>query len=393
MTRPYAALVDRIAGKGAAGWAVHFAARQAEARGEDVVILSVGDPDHDTPTGIIDAAAAAMRAGDTHYAPIAGKYGLRDSIVEHLNRRAGVDYAPDEVIAAVGTQGALFSACLCLLDPGDEVIVFDPAYLTYEASIQAPGGVVVAVPPLAGFRANTEGLAAAITPKTKAILFNSPANPSGVVATEQETRAVAAVAIEHDLWVLSDEVYADLVFSGLHTPMASVEGMKERTVTLGSVSKSHAMTGWRSGWAAGPREFIEHMDRLSLAATYGLPGFIQQATAVALREHQEDVERMRQDYIRRRDLATSLLADTPIEVLAPQAGMFVLADVRAVNSSSHDFAWDLFRSTGVSVLDAAAFGPSADGWVRISFTLSDADLAEGCRRIASFCATQAPTME
>ena len=218
-------------------------------------------------------------------------------------------------------------------------------------------------------------------------MLTTPANPTGVVLREDELDVVADLARRHDLWVVADEVYADLVFDGEHRSIASMEGMADRAVTIGSLSKSHAMTGWRIGWAVGPGQLSPHFYNLGLAMLYGVPGFVQEAAVAALEHHDDDVEQMRRTYLARRDLAVAALADaTDLPLLVPDAGMFLMADVRAHNEDATEWAWDLYRTTGVSVLDAGAFGQEARGWVRISFTIGDDDLVEGCRRIADFTA-------
>jgi len=391
----FSPLVVQIGGKGSEGWAVHTAARKAADAGEDVVFLSVGDPDFGTPVGIVDRAIEALDGGDTHYTQVAGRPALRNAIASYVSDLTGVDYAKDNTTTTAGTQGALFSTSLCLLTAGDEVIIPDPAYLTYEASLRICGATLVPVALTDSFRLDPATIAAAVTPKTKAIMVNSPANPTGVVATLDELAAVAAIAVEHDLWVISDEVYAELVFDeaddgaeATHHSIAAQPGMAERTVVLGALSKSHAMTGWRLGWAVGPPDLMLHMENLMLSMNYGLPGFIQEAGVVALEQHAADVANMREIYRRRRDLTTFMLAEAPgLEVLVPEGGMFVLADVRGTGFTSAGFSQALFDEQRVSVLDAANFGDRGDGWVRIAFTIDDVRLAEGCRRIVDFCHT------
>lgn len=395
---PFSPLVVQVGGKGSEGWNVHFQAAKAAAAGEDVVLLSVGDPDFSTPDGITDRAIEALDGGDTHYTPIAGRPALRSAIASYVSRLTGVDYTLDNVTATAGTQGALFSTSLCLLQTGDEVIIADPAYLTYEASLRICGATLVPVDLTDDFRLDPETIRAAITPQTKAIMVNSPANPTGVVATLEELAAIASIAVEHDLWVISDEVYGELVFADHHASLAGATnahhsiaaqpGMAERTVVLGALSKSHAMTGWRLGWAVGPADLMLHMENLMLAMNYGLPGFIQEAGIVAIENHAADVVSMREIYRRRRDLTTFMLQEAPgLDLLVPEGGMFVLADVRGTGLTSAAFSQALFDEQRVSVLDAANFGDRGDGWVRISFTLDDVRLAEGCRRIVDFCHT------
>ncbi len=386
--RSLSPLVERIAGRGAAAWALHQKAMAAKRRGEDVIVLSVGDPDFATPPGVVDAAIEALRAGDTHYAPIVGRPSLRAVIAERHAARTGLEINPDQVVILAGAQNGLFACALCLTAPGDEVIVPVPMYVTYEATIGAAGARLVPVPCDAdeGFRPDLDRLEAAVTPRTRALFFASPNNPTGVVMNRTELEAIADLARRHDLWVVSDEVYADLVFDGEHLSVAALPEMAERTVTVSSLSKSHAMTGWRSGWAIAPPVLVPHLANLALCMLYGLPGFAQAAAEEALTGSDGEASRMRERYRHRRDLLLDALAQVKgIRCLKPQAGMFLLADVRGTGLGSADFAQSLYRATGVSVLDAAPFG-AADGFVRISFSTGEESLSEGCRRIAAFVA-------
>jgi len=285
-----------------------------------------------------------------------------------------------------GAQNGLFAASLCMLDKGDEVLVLEPMYVTYQATFEAAGAKVVPVPLTAkDFGLDPEVLRRSVTPRTRAIAFATPSNPTGRTLDRAALEEIAAIAVEHDLTVIADEVYEALVLEGQHVSIASLPGMAERCVTIGSLSKSHAMTGWRVGWAIGPKPLIGHMDRLALAMLYGLPGFIQEAAVEAIRRYDEVADAMRAVYRRRRDLLIEHLASCAnVEVVKPVAGMFVMLDIRKTGMTSLDFAWSLFQATGVSVLDASAFGVSASGFVRLSFTTSEAQLSEASRRIAAF---------
>ncbi|WP_447753075.1 aminotransferase class I/II-fold pyridoxal phosphate-dependent enzyme [Pseudomonas nicosulfuronedens] len=383
----YSSLVDRMVGPGVAAWDIHYAAIAAQRAGRDVIVLSVGDPDFATPDFITDAAVSALRDGDTHYSDVAGKPGLRQAIAALHQRRCGQAVAAENVIVVAGAQNGLFAAAMCLLEKGDEVIVFDPVYVTYEATLKATGAVLVPVPtrPENGFRPLAADLAAAITPRTKAIFFANPNNPTGVVLNRDELLAIAEQAQAHDLWVVVDEVYEGLTFEREHQGFAALPGMAERTLSIGSLSKSHAMTGWRAGWIVANPTLVGHLENLALNMFYGLPGFVQEAARVAVERHDEVVSSMREIYRRRRDLVVAALSDCPrVKVLKPEAGMFVMVDVRDTGLSSLDFSWQLFHASGVSVLDAAAFGPQAEGFVRLSFGLSDESMAEACARIIRF---------
>ncbi len=385
----YSPLVTRLYNDSASGWEVHIAAFAAKAAGEDVIILSVGDPDFETPAPIVESCVEALRAGDTHYNPILGRPELRAAVAADMADRTGMSIGLDNVLICAGTQNALIAASLCLLGDGDEVIGLDPMYLTYEATLRIGGAsaVRVAQPAASGFRPDPEVIEAAVTDRTRAIAITTPNNPTGVVLRRAELEDIAEIARANDLWVIADEVYGDVVFDGAHLSIAALPGMAERTVTVGSLSKSHAMTGWRVGWAIGPEELIRHCDALQVNVNYGLPGFIQAAALTALTVERAASTDMTRIYRRRRDLAAGILAKSSrLDVLVPDAGMYLLVGVSKVAPSSAAFVRGLFEATGVSVLDAKAFGECADGWVRVSFTIGDDELAEGCRRLVNYAA-------
>ena len=387
----FSSLVERINGPGAQAWDIHSAAVAAHAAGGDVIFASVGDPDMATPAPITARAVAALEAGDTHYSDVTGRPALRDAIARRLVADGGPPCGPDNVVVVAGAQNGLFAASLCLLEAGDELIVLEPAYVTYEATFALTGArlVRVGMNVESGFRPDARAIAAAVTPRTRAILFANPNNPTGVVMTAEELRAIADVAIEHDLWVIVDEVYASLTFERPHVSLAALPGMAARTVTVGSLSKSHAMTGWRIGWVVGPRALIEHLDRLALNMLYGIPGFVQEAALTAFGDYGAVTQAMRALYRGRRDRVVAGLADVPgLAVLVPEAGMFVLLDTRGVAQTPIDLAWAIFRETGVSLLDASAFGAVAHGFLRMSFALGDAALDEACRRLRGFFETR-----
>jgi arginine:pyruvate transaminase len=383
----FSPFVERISGQGVAAWDIHHAAFGAQRQGEDVIILSVGDPDFATPDFITDAAVDALKAGDTHYTDIAGRPDLRQAIANRYAQRLGRPLHAENVITVAGAQNALFACAMCLLQAGDEVLVPDPMYVTYEATLKASGATLVRVTcdADAGFRPNLARLGAAITPRTRAIFLSNPNNPTGVVLSVDELRGIAELAIAHDLWVVVDEVYESLCYEREHVSLASLPGMAERCVIVCSLSKSHAMTGWRIGWVVADPQLVSHVENLSLSMLYGLPAFVMAGALAAVQAHDQVTSGMREIYRRRRDLVVDALGDCPaLAVRSPDAGMFVLLDVRGTGLSSLDFAWRLFREAGVSVLDAAAFGEPAQGFVRLSFTVSDEQLAQACGRIKQF---------
>ena len=383
----FSSLTDRIKGGAADVWDMHYLAKQDKGRGEDVIILSVGDPDFATPDAVIEKATQAMRAGDTHYTSILGHDLLRETIAEQHCKRSGQAVESANVITTSGAQNALFACSLCLLEAGDEAIVLQPMYVTYEATVQASGATLVPVvlDSASGFRLDRDVLQAAITERTRAIFYASPSNPTGIALNRKELEFIAELACQHDLWVVADEVYADFVFEGEFEQIASLPGMSERTVTIGSMSKSYAMSGWRVGWAIAPLELVANLEKLALCMLYGLPGFIQQAAAHALQNCAADLQHMHEIYRQRRDYLFDAFSAMPgLQPLMPDAGMFMMVNVLGSGLNSPEFVRALYSSTGVSVLDATAFGASAEGYVRVSYTVSDAELQDACSRIKSF---------
>lgn len=381
----YAQLTQRIAGEGASAWNIHFRAKARQARGEDVIILSVGDPDFDTPPSIVEAAVTSLRSGATHYADVQGKHALRERIAAfHRSHGGHAETDAEHVAVLAGAQCGLYATAQCLLDPGDEVIIPEPAYVTYEAVVQATGAVPVWVPLSAddGFQPRVAAIEASITPRTKAILLNSPHNPTGQCLSPAMWESIATLCREHDLWLIVDAVYADLIFDGEHASPDSLPGMRERTVVISSLSKSHAMTGWRLGWVVGPRELMSHLVNLALCMLYGCQPFIQDAAIAALDEPPAALAAMRDTYRERRDAVVETLRDSEIvATLPPAAGMFMMIDIRATGLGTHAFADRLLDEHGVSVLAGDAFGASAAGFVRLSLTVDAERLREACRRI------------
>jgi len=390
MTLHYSPRVERVAGDGADAWELHGRALQESQRDPDVIVLSVGDPDLDTPKAIVDRAISALESGDTHYTSMSGRDNLRDAVAQETMRLGGPPVTADNVTILVGAQNALFTASLCILSPGDEVICLDPMYVTYEAYLGVSGATLVRVKSSAasGFRPNCEAIRNGVSSNTKAIAFSNPANPSGIVFGRDELEAIADIAKEHDLWVIADEVYATLTFERPHIPMASLPGMPERTITVSSLSKSHAMTGWRIGWLVANAALIKHVENMSLCMLYGLPGFIQEAAVEALTGSLHESERMRDIYRQRRDLVTKHLSNIPtISMIPAEAGMFIMLNVSGTGLSGSEFAEQLYNEEKVSVLDGAAFADNAIDFVRLSFTNSESILSEACQRISRFVNT------
>jgi arginine:pyruvate transaminase len=381
-------LVARIAGDGADAWDIHYEAKLAHERGEDVIVLSVGDPNLDTPAPVLERAIERLRAGDTHYTPAPGRQLLREAIAAAHRARTGQSVEAANAIFLAGAQNALFTASLCLAGPGDEVIALEPLYPTYPAAIEVSGARMVRVraPAAQGFRLDLPALESAITPRTRAIFFATPNNPSGVILSEADLEGIGELARRHSLWVVADEVYAGLAPGGRVPSLAA--RMPEQVVTIGSLSKSHAMPGWRAGWLVGPVQLVIHAESLVMCMLFGLPGFVQEAAVVALAMAPAAERRIREFCAVRRDLLLAGLGDLKgIRCCVPDAGMFTLIDVRATGLSGRDFMRELYRAERVSVLDGGAFGKETGGFVRLCFATDEAILREACVRIRRFVAS------
>jgi len=383
----HSALTRRLDVASARVWDIHYQARERSEAGEDVILLTVGDPDFETPPAIVEEAERSLRRGRTRYGPTAGEPPLRAAIARHHQRITGQPVSAENVVVFAGAQSALFSCVLCLADAGDEIAVFEPRYVTYDGVIDTPGAVRVDVPLAApqGFRFDPDALGRAVTPCTRAVLLNTPHNPTGIVAAREELEAIAAIAKRHDLWVLSDEVYANLTYDAPHVAIASLPGMAERTVTINSLSKSHAMQGWRLGWAVGPEPLARHLTHLIVSMVFGTPPFTQDAALFALTRELAEVAAMERAYRARRDLLCARINACPgLACQWPRGGMYAMVDVRGTGRSDEDFAWGLLKAEGVSVLPAATFGASAAGHVRVSLTAPEVVLGEACDRIERY---------
>jgi aspartate/methionine/tyrosine aminotransferase len=382
----FSGLVGRISGEGADAWDTHYEALAARSRGEDVVILSVGDPDIDTPAPIVERAVEALRGGDTHYAPLAGRDALRAAIAALHRTRTAQQVGIGNVVFLSGAQNALFGASLCLAGPGDEVISLEPMYPTYPATIGVSGARLVRVPAAAGFRIDLAALAAAITPRTKAIFVATPNNPSGVILTDSDMAVIGELARRHSLWIVADEVYAGLAPGGRVPGLAA--RLPDQVVTISSLSKSHAMTGWRAGWMVGPTALIDHVESLVLCMLFGLPGFVQEAALTALGIAPEAEARTRAYCEARRDVMIGGLKGAKgLHCHVPDAGMFTLVDVRDTGLTGREFVHRLYAAERVSVLDGAMFGAATRSHVRICFAADEAKLRDACTRIHRFTAS------
>ena len=390
MKQHFAPLVQRIAGEGSDAWVTHYEAWAAREQGADVILLSVGDPDLATPAPVVERAVEQLRAGDTHYTPSTGRLHLREAIAAQHRQRYGQAVGPDNVVLLSGAQNALFATSLCIAGEGDELVVLDPMYATYPATVEVSGAKMVRAGTSAarGFRPDLDRLAQAITPRTRAILFSTPSNPSGVILNDREIDAIGELARRHDLWVIADQVYAGLAPTGRVPSLAS--RLPDQVITVGSLSKSHSMPGWRIGWLIGPTSLVGHVDHLAMCMLFGLPGFVQEAGVTALGMAEEAEGRVREYCARRCELLREELAGIPGLVChVPEAGMFMLVDISGTGMTGRQFMRALYEAEGVSVLDGGVFGRDTAGVVRICFAVEEQTIEEACRRIRRFVRSHA----
>ena len=356
---------------------------------DDVVFFSLGEPDFDTPPQVVDAAVESLRRGETHYTPNAGIPPLREAIAENLRDYDHVAYDPaTEIAVTSGGMEALVLALLALVEPGDEVILADPSYTNYRDQIAICKGVPVYVPVREenGFQFDPDDLRRAVTDKTRAIMVNTPANPTGAVASRENLEAVAALALEHGLYVIFDEVYKHLFYSD--SPffnIAALPGMRERTLVLDSCSKTYAMTGWRVGWIAGPAEVVGCIPKIQENLCSCVPAFVQRGAIRALRTGAEDVRRMNEAYRARRDVIVAGINAIPgLSARTPEGAFYLFVNVRGSGLTSERFAMRLLEEGRVALSPGSAFGPFGEGYARISYASSIDNLKKGLARIEGF---------
>jgi aspartate aminotransferase len=370
--------------------------KQLEAAGQSIVNLSIGDCDFDTPANIREAAHAAIEAGWTHYAPSPGLAALRESAARYLSRTRGIDVAPEEVVVTPGAKPILFFSLLACVDPGDEVFYPNPGFPIYESVARFVGATAVPLPlrEERRFRFDPDELHRWVTDHTRMIILNSPNNPTGGVLTAAELEAVAEVARERDLWVLSDEVYCRYLYEGTHLSIASLPGMKERTILLDGHSKTFAMTGWRLGFAAVPVELAERLSRLITNSVSCTASFTQVAGVEALDGPQDSVAAMIGAFRERRDFVVEGLNALPgVHCQAPEGAFYAYPNVteachRAGIAHAEELQRRLLHEAGVGLLARTCFGPRNVGekeeYLRLSFATSLDTLHEGLRRMARF---------
>lgn len=388
----FSTITDRLAHLGGAKWDIHSRARRMVADGRDVIELTIGEPDVPTPEALIDVAEAAMRAGRTGYSNGRGEPALLCALSRRYTQRSGRPIGTNQILCLPGTQTSLYAVMTALLQPGDEILVGDPMYATYEGLIASTGAALVPVPlrPEAGFRMRADDVAARITSRSRVLFLNTPHNPTGAVLHEHEIAALGDLAIRHDLWIVCDEVYEELVFDGARflSPLSDAR-LAERVVVVSSISKSHAAPGFRSGWCVGSAEFAARVLPLAETLLFGNQPFIADMTAAAVAQPSAVAADMARRFAARADLVRARLDGVGgLAVNRPEAGMFVLVDVRAIGLSGTEFALGLLDRAGVAVMPGESFGQSLAGWIRVSLTQPDAVLEVACARIAAHVAAR-----
>jgi aspartate aminotransferase len=378
-------------------------ARDLKNAGRDIISLSVGEPDFDTPDNIKKAAIAAIERGETKYTPVSGIPPLREAIAKKFKRENNLDYKPSQTIVATGGKHILFNALLATVNPGDEVVIPAPYWVSYPEMVAIAGGTSVIVPTRLerGFKLRPEDLDRAITPKTKWLILNSPSNPSGAAYSREEMKAVTDVLLRHQhVWVLTDDIYEHLTYGNFTfvTPAEAEPNLIDRTLTMNGVSKSYAMTGWRIGYAAGPEHLIKAMDMLQGQQTSGACSIAQWASVEALTGPQHFIEERRKVFEDRRDLVVSMLNQAKyLKCPSPEGAFYVYptcADALGrktqdgkIIETDVDFVSALLEQEGVAVVQGSAFGLGPN--FRVSYATSTALLESACTKIQRFCASLA----
>ncbi|MBN2149644.1 MAG: aminotransferase class I/II-fold pyridoxal phosphate-dependent enzyme [Anaerolineales bacterium] len=354
---------------------------------QDVISLGIGEPDFVTPEPIIQAGIRSMQAGETHYTSNAGMLELRQAIAHHIQRLYGLSYdLKGEVIVTVGVSEALYLTMSALLNPGEEVIVPTPCFVSYQAEVILAGGVPIEIPTYVedGFQVRPERVEAAITPRTKAILLGYPNNPTGAVYTRQVLEQIAKIAEKHDLIVISDELYDQLVYGVEHVCFATLPGMQQRTVLLGGFSKNYAMTGWRAGYALGPAGIIKGLVRIHQYTIMSAPTTAQRAALEALSCGNEYVIQMRDEYDRRRKLIVGGLNTLGLPTFEPHGAFYAFPNIAVTGMDDEAFAQKLLEEERVAVVPGSSFGAGGEGYVRCSYATSYEKIELALERMQKF---------
>ncbi|MCX7680742.1 MAG: aminotransferase class I/II-fold pyridoxal phosphate-dependent enzyme [Anaerolineae bacterium] len=354
---------------------------------EDVISLGIGEPDFVTPAPIVQAAIAALQRGETHYTSNSGLLELRQAIAEHLERLYGLHYDPaDEILVTVGVSEALYLSLAATLDPGDEVIIPEPCFVAYAPEVIFAGGRPVTIPTTAeeSFQVSADAIAAALTPRTKALLIGYPSNPTGAIMERERLEQIAALAEHNDLLVISDELYDRLVYGVEHVSFPTLPGMRERTILLQGFSKNYAMTGWRVGYVAAPADMMELIRRIHQYTIMSAPTVSQYAALAALREGEPFVQSMVAEYDRRRRLIVDGLNEIGLHCFEPRGAFYAFPSVKISGMDEVEFAEALLREERVACVPGSAFGEAGRGYVRCSYATAYEKIEEALERIRRF---------
>lgn len=371
------------------GWAIYYAARRLQAAGQQVTMLCIGDHDVGTSSEIVEAMKHSMDSGHLGYTPLAGIPALRRAIADRVSSQSQVPAAAENVIVTAGGQGALFAAMTAALDPGQSCVVLDPFYPSFCVTVRAVSAEPILVPTRSedGFQPDAAAIEAALTPATRAILINTPNNPTGAVYARDRLERLAELCVRRDLWLISDELYDSQVHDGAHLSPRDLPGMADRTFLIGSMSKGFAMTGARIGWLVAPAHSVARLTDLALATTYGLPGFIQDAAVHALSDYAAHEAEVAARYRRRRDVAVAALGNgAALRAIPPQGGMYLMLDVRATGLDGVGFARRLLEEEGIALMPGESFGAAGAGHVRIALTVPEEALADAVARMVALAA-------
>ncbi|HEV2967895.1 MAG TPA: pyridoxal phosphate-dependent aminotransferase [Candidatus Dormibacteraeota bacterium] len=385
----FAERMSRLGTEGA--FEVLAKARRLEAQGKKIVHLEIGEPDFATPDNIVEAGISAMQNGYTHYTPASGIFEAREAVAGFVSRTLKTEVDPLEVVLVPGSKNVLLFTLLACIEPGDEVILPDPGYPAYASQVNFIGGVAkpVTLREESGFRMDLDELASLVTPKTRMLIVNTPQNPTGGVLTEEDVKFVCDLAEKHDLLVVSDEIYSQLVYGFQHVSPLSQPGMRERTVLMDGLSKSYAMTGWRLGYAVAPRALAAKLDQLMINSSSCAAGFTQMAAIEALGapESEHAVARMVKVFEHRRNLVVDGLNEIPgMRCARPQGSFYVFPNIEGTGFDEHELSDRLLAEAGVAVLPGTAFGHAGKGFIRLAYTQSEDELKLGLERIGEFIA-------
>ena len=370
-------------------------ARRLEAQGRDVVHMEIGEPDFATPPNISEAAIRALREGATHYTPASGIWEVREATARYVTRQTGVPTVPEQIVLVPGSKNLLHFALLSLIEPGEEVLLPDPGYPIYSSLINFVGATPVSVPirEQNDFRLDVRELRSLVTPRTRALIVNSPANPTGGVLTREDCEAIAAVAIEHDLFVVSDEIYSRLIYDGRHVSLYSIDGMAERCVLMDGLSKAWAMCGWRLGFGAMPVQLAQRMDTLMINTSSCAAAFTQWAAVEAFEGAASDaaVSAMMAEFTERRDVVVDGLNAIPgVRCHKPAGAFYVFPNIEGTGWNERALQQALLNKAGVALLAGTAFGAHGRGYLRLSYANSVTNLEKGIERIGNLLAGTPP---